>query len=186
MVITISGKHIEIGENLRSFITSEITSVSHYVGEFIDAHALIKKPRHLFYCEIDVHVARGFNLRSSGKDSDPYACVAQAITILKQRTKRYRARLRGMERHRKNEDSSLSRFIIAEAHEEVSVLDAPLIMAERTEAVHEISVGDAVMRLDLSEVPILVFRNTATGAINIVYRVHNSDVGWIVLEKCVC
>lgn len=179
MPIKVSGKNIEMGESLKNFITLEIQKMAdQYIGEFIDAHALMNKANGLFSCELDIHIARGFTLRSSGQDPDPYIAVTQAMTILKQRTKRYKARLRSMERHRKDA-SSLSRFVLADSQEEEKVQESPLIIAEMPDTLDVMSVGDAVMQLDLSEFPVFVFKNIVTEQLNVVYKRSDKNIGWI-------
>jgi len=40
-------------------------------------------------------------------------------------------------------------------------------------------VGEAVMRMDLADQPVLMFRNRATGGFNVVYRRSDGNIGWI-------
>jgi hypothetical protein len=43
----------------------------------------------------------------------------------------------------------------------------------------QLSVSDAVMELDMTGAPVLVFRHAAHGGINIVYRRADGHFGWI-------
>jgi hypothetical protein len=45
--------------------------------------------------------------------------------------------------------------------------------------VHEMAVADAVMQMDLSDQPFVVFRNASHGEINVVYRREDGNIGWI-------
>ena len=58
-----------------------------------------------------------------------------------------------------------------------------MIIAESVREVRDLSVGQAVMQLDLTEQAFLVFRHAGTGAINIVYRRDDGNVGWINPEE---
>lgn len=182
MAVTVSGKNIEMGDSLRDFVVAEIEKASQqFLGSFIDAHAVLDKENGLFSCELAIHIARGFSLRSTGQDPDPYSAVTQAFSILRQRTRRYKARLRSAERRHKPEAQGalLARYVIGEVQEEENVQENPVVIAEMPDALVEMSVGDAVMRLDLSEVPVVVFKNESTGQINVVYRRMDRNVGWI-------
>ena len=53
------------------------------------------------------------------------------------------------------------------------------MVAEDVREVHHLTVGEATMRLDLADSPVIVFRNRASGAINVVYRRGDGHVGWI-------
>jgi len=57
--------------------------------------------------------------------------------------------------------------------------DAPLIVAEMPGEIASLTVGEAVMRMDLAAQPILVFRNRAHGGINVVYRRSDGNIGWV-------
>ncbi|MDR0633250.1 MAG: ribosome-associated translation inhibitor RaiA [Holosporales bacterium] len=191
MSITISGKNIEIGESLRAFVDQEVRgAMKRSIGDFIAAHVLLKKSQsaadkhhHVFECEIDVHVASGFSIRSSGRDEDPYACVTQTTNTLKQRTKRYKARLLGQMRKQKEQALSMSQFILANAQEEDVVQDAPVIIAEMPDSMETLSIGDAVMRLDLSENPVLVFKNASSNDVNVLYKRTDGNFGWVTPKQ---
>jgi hypothetical protein len=60
---------------------------------------------------------------------------------------------------------------------------APLIIAETTVSVKTMTVSMAVMQLDLSDSPALLFRNAANGGLNLVYRRSDGNVGWVDPEK---
>ena len=171
---------MEIGESLKTFINEEIKkAMDNCVGDFIGSHVLMKKNHNIFSCEIDVHVASGFSIRSNGRDEDPYACVSHAINILKQRTKRYKARLLGSMRRTKEQTMSVSQFIIANSQEEEKIQDNPVIIAEMPDAMEIMSVGDAVMRLDLSELPVLIFKNINSGQVNVLFKRQDGNIGWV-------
>jgi hypothetical protein len=65
-----------------------------------------------------------------------------------------------------------------EGQEEVDE-DNPIIVAEADTVVHEMAVGEAVMQMDLSDRPFVVFRNASHGEINVVYRRDDGNIGWI-------
>ena len=54
----------------------------------------------------------------------------------------------------------------------------PIIIAEMETQIPSVSVGDAVMRMELSGAQLLVFRNEGRG-INVVYRREDGNIGWI-------
>jgi hypothetical protein len=57
--------------------------------------------------------------------------------------------------------------------------DTPLVVAETERTLRAMSVSEAVMQLDLTEAPFLVFRNASNEAINVVYRRDDGNIGWI-------
>jgi hypothetical protein len=53
------------------------------------------------------------------------------------------------------------------------------VVAEMTTEIPTLTVSQAVMRMDLSDLPALLFRNSGHGGINLVYRRRDDNIGWI-------
>jgi hypothetical protein len=45
------------------------------------------------------------------------------------------------------------------------------------------AVAMAVLQLDIADAPVLMFRNAASGNLNVVYRRSDGNVGWIDPER---
>ncbi|MDR0625612.1 MAG: ribosome-associated translation inhibitor RaiA [Holosporales bacterium] len=179
MNITVSGKNMDVGESLSKTIEQELRDVmARCVGDFIDAHVSMKKVHGIFECEIDVHISRGFFIRSNGRNEDPYTCATQAMNTLKQRTKKYKARLLRGRTHKEHAES-VSNCILEDYREEEVVQEHPVIVAEMPDTLETLAVGDAVMRLDLSSSPVLIFKNISSGHINVLYRRPDGNLGWV-------
>jgi len=56
---------------------------------------------------------------------------------------------------------------------------APAVIAEMSTDLPRLTVGEAVMRMDLADAPVLLFRNRAHGELNLVYRRSDGNIGWI-------
>jgi hypothetical protein len=54
-----------------------------------------------------------------------------------------------------------------------------MVIAETTKPLHKLSVSDAVMQLDLTGAPALVFIHASTGRVNVVYRRGDGAIGWV-------
>ena len=56
---------------------------------------------------------------------------------------------------------------------------APTIVAESTKKLRTMSVASAVMALDMTDEPVLLFRSSGSEQLNIVYRRNDGNIGWI-------
>lgn len=185
MKTTISGKHIEIGESLRAHIESRIKEViSHYVPGLLEAHVVISKNSFQFLGEISLHVSHNFVVRAHADDADAYKCIDSTFTKLGSRLKRYKSRLKDRKRHPEPIETAWSaqKYTIdkeTETHGE----ENPLIIAEMPREINTLSVSEAVMRMDLCEASILMFRNPKDGQFNVVYRREDGNIGWIAPDQ---
>ena len=55
----------------------------------------------------------------------------------------------------------------------------PAVIAEMSTELPNLTVGEAVMRMDLADAPVLLFRNRSHGELNLVYRRADGNIGWI-------
>ncbi len=184
MQIQISGKNIDVGDTLRAQIESRLASdVAKYFDGTVDGHVTIAKDGGEFKADCTVHLSTGMKLQSHGRAPDAYACFEIAADKLSKRLRRYKRRLKDHHTHRSEPVTSFEApsYIIqasTDAQDEPADL-SPAIVAESTEQVQELSVGEAVMKLDISDVNFVLFRNSGNGGINVVYRRDDGNIGWL-------
>jgi len=121
-----------------------------------------------------------------GEAADAYAAFDDAAARLEKQLRRYKRRLRNHHKYSKPaaepELEEATDYVLAaeSAEEPAEGNDAqPLVIAEMRTAIPQLSVSEAVMRLDLADLPVLLFRNSAHGTLNLVYRRRDGNVGWI-------
>lgn len=189
MDIKITGKNIDVGDALRSQIEKRLLhDVTKYFDGIVNGHVTVIKEASTFRSECTLHLSTGIVLQSEGQSPDAYSSFDQAATRLEKRVRRYKRRLKDHHVRRSSkpiEGYDAPYYVIAredEAAEEPADLSPPII-AENIAKIHELSVGEAVMQLDLSEAPVVVFRNGDKGSINIVYRRGDGNIGWIDAES---
>jgi ribosomal subunit interface protein len=191
MPFRVSGKNIEIGEALRERVSSRILeSLEKYFDGGYSGHATVGKEAFGFHTECVVHLDSGIVLRADSMAADAYLSADQAAENLEKRLRRYHRRLkdyRADNRHdgRGNDEGraeSAPSYVIAapddDADEEAESFN-PVIIAEATTAFKRLSVSEAVIELDMTGVPVVVFRHAGHGRVNLVYRRPDGNVGWI-------
>ncbi|AML50920.1 MULTISPECIES: ribosome hibernation-promoting factor, HPF/YfiA family [Falsihalocynthiibacter] len=185
MQYQISGKQIDIGEALQTHVKSEIGEiVKKYAERPTDALIVFSKSANEYVCESTVHLSTGLTATARGHAHEIYAAFDSCGEKLEKQLRRYKRRLKDHHRVRTQpvELSSASTYILAgsEASEELEPEDLqPMIIAEMETKIASLSVGEAVMQMELSGTPVLVFRNEGNSGVNVVYRREDGNVGWI-------
>lgn len=191
MRIQVAGRQLEVGEALRSRIENELASgVGKYFNRATDAVVTVGKNGGTgIAVDCTVHLSSGISLQSEGHGGDAHSAFDDALGKLEKRVRRYKRRLRNHHTDNKSplpaEDAAA--YVLAPLGEESEAEDdaanggedPPLVIAETKMSVRTMPVAMAVMQLDLSEDPVLMFRNAANGALNVVYRRKDGNVGWI-------
>ena len=186
MQVTVTGKHFDVGDSLRHHVTDTTTNiVERYFGKATEAHIVFWRERHMVNAEISVHAGRGLSLQSAGLAEDAYIAFDGAAERLDKRLRRNKRRLRnhhgrGKEAAKEAPLQEATAYVLAADEEQHdSPGGEPLIVAEMRTSIPLLSVSEAVMRLDLAELPALLFRNSARGNLNLVYRRPDGNIGWI-------
>lgn len=189
MQLSISGKHIDVGESLRAHAASVIeATVARHFGGAIEASVVFAKSRHLFRADVSVHVGRGILVQSHAEAAEAYAAFDAAADRLDTRLARYKGRLLHVHHKLRSdagelETSPAQQYVLAGETEGEAGIDpehgSPAVIAEMTTNIATLTVGQAVLRLDLADHPALMFRNRAHGGLNVVYRRPDGNVGWI-------
>ncbi|MEK9661555.1 MAG: ribosome-associated translation inhibitor RaiA [Alphaproteobacteria bacterium] len=187
MHISVTGHQIDIGDALRSHIEESLAAiVDKYFGDAIEATVVISRERQQFRADIAVHVIRGLHVRGHDSADDAYAAFDIAAAHIGKRLRRHKRRLRDHHTNPRNtERMPAQQYVLAgyEPDEPAGTTEAegdnPVIIAEDTTHIEELSVSEAVMRLDIADQPALMFRNAGSGSLNVVYRRADGNVGWI-------
>jgi hypothetical protein len=99
------------------------------------------------------------------------------------RLRRYHSRLKGHRSERSEAGTTVNAasYVIEAPRDETAALGdfTPVIIAEATTALKQLSVSEAVAELDMTGAPVLVFRHAAHGGINVLYRRQDGHLGWI-------
>lgn len=186
MSIQITGKNIDIGDALRSFIVERMDQIiDKYIGREVAGHVRVQKERNMFRTSCSIRLKSGLTLESNGDSDDAYSSASQSFEKLDKRLRRYKRRLKNHHHDNNHADiftmgnPAIDFLVESRDDEATGDEDGPVIVAETKMVVPALSVSDAVMQLDLAEQPVLVFRNASHGNVNVVYRRVDGNIGWI-------
>jgi len=185
MKLSVSGKQIDVGEALREHVATALDgAVGKYFDAAIDGAVLFSREAHLFCCDIQVHARRGIFMQAEAEADDIYVAFDRALDRIAKRLRRYKRRLR--DHHQGNgadEIASAAQYVLADQADEAQLEDTgkldPVVVAEMQTKLLTLTVGEAVMHLDLIGQPAMMFRNSAHGGLNMVYRRNDGNIAWV-------
>jgi ribosomal subunit interface protein len=183
MQVQISGKHVDVGEALRTRVTDEITTT---IGKYFDrgghADAVLSRDGHDFRMDLSVALASGQKLLSHGSGSDAHVAFDAALGKIETRIRRYKQRLKSHSIAAMTEQDEAD-WEGDDAHP--AGAPSAMVVAEIQSSLKTMTVSGAVMELDLTESQTIVFRNAAHGGLSVVYRRTDGNIGWIDPERTV-
>jgi ribosomal subunit interface protein len=188
MDIRVSGHQIDTGEALQQQVDERLNAIAEkYFSRAISAQVTFGKGPfdHSFTCDIVAYVPQGVVLKgSAGAQLAPIA-FEQAADRIEKQLRRYKRRLKDRHAQTAFAEAGLDAgyTVFAPPPETEEPADNPPVVAETRVDIPAASVSDAVMLLDLRNTNALMFRNSATGAFNMVYRRHDGTIGWVEPER---
>ena len=188
MTLRISGKSISVGEALRGRVAGRTDEVlrKYFDGNY-SGHITLSKDGFGFRTDCALHLDSGITLEADSNAPDAYASADQALLMIEKRLRRYKNRLKDRSARKAHAASEAMAALDATAYvleapgegEEEVTGYSPVIIAEQTTSLKQLSVSEAVMELDLSGAPCLVFQHGSSGRVNIIYRRADGNVGWV-------
>src|SRR5215813_2851853 len=95
MQLTVKGKHLDVGDALKSHVATSLEGVfDKYFGNPIEANVVLSREAHLYRAHISVHIGRGINMQSQADAEAPYTPFDSAAEHLSKRLRRHKRRLR--------------------------------------------------------------------------------------------
>jgi ribosomal subunit interface protein len=189
MQVQVSGKHIDVGDALRTRISDDLlSSIGKYFERGGDADVVLSKDGHGFRIDCVVLLASGQRLQSHGSAGDAHAAFGQALAKIETRIRRYKRRLKShTEAATAKAAETASLYVLRgddledEEWDESDAQHPPaaMVIAETEAPLKTMTVSMAVMDLDLTESQAIVFRNAAHGGLSVVYRRSDGNIGWV-------
>ncbi|MEM7524780.1 MAG: ribosome-associated translation inhibitor RaiA [Pseudomonadota bacterium] len=181
MRIQVTGKQIDVGDALRAHVETELTAaVSKYADVVLDAEVVFSRDAHTFKADAVVKLGRGLTAKASDKSTEIYAAFDGLAEKIEKQVRRFKRRLK---QHRGDaaDEVPAASYVIAGAREEDEHTEdlAPVVIAETRTKLRSLSVGEAVMQMELEDAQFLMFRNDANGRFNIVFQRDDGNIGWV-------
>ena len=186
MQLSVKGKQLDVGDAWRRHVEENLPAVvGKYFDSAQDAQVTLSRQGSTFRVDITVHVGKRIMVQSHGATGDAYSAFDEAGDHIGKRLRRYKRRLRDHHRERAEETESLpaQQYVLAgeviESGPESEETEGPVVIAEMETGIETLSVGEAVMRMDLANLPAMMFRNRAHGGLNMVYHRGDGHIGWV-------
>ncbi len=186
MQLSVKGQQLNVGDALRTHVSESLSRIlGKYFGDAIEVGVTFSREGHLFRAVVSAHVGRGIQLQAQGEADEPYPAFDAAAERLAKRLRRYKDRLRDHRKKAGPAPKSLParQYILAGDVEEQGAEDEidgrPAVVAEMATEIPSLTVSEAVMRMDLADLPALMFRNSSHDGLNMIYRRADGNIGWI-------
>lgn len=187
MQISVSGKGVDVGEAFQEHVKNRLTDgISKYIDRVNSIDVVVSKESHLFRALINGNTgtSSGMIVKGRGEAPDVYAAFDMAADRIEKQLRRYKRRLTNHHKARHHDLPAVHamKYVIsadAAAKEAPEKEGAPVVVAEKATDIATLTVSEAVMRMDLADLPALMFFNSANGRLNVVYKRADGNISWV-------
>lgn len=187
MQLHISGRHVDLGEAFQTHVESRLSEgLKKYLDRIISVDVVVSKEAHHHF-RVDIHgntgTHSGLVLKSQGGATELYAAFDEAATKIEKQLRRYKRRISDHHANDKTSARTLNaRKYVLKPEDDVAELEsagAPVVVAEKPTNIETLTVSQAVMKMDLADLPALMFFNAGNGRVNVVYRRIDGNISWV-------
>ncbi|MDX1923751.1 MAG: ribosome-associated translation inhibitor RaiA [Rickettsiaceae bacterium] len=183
MDIRISGQHFSLGDSLKNHAITRLKEVGEkYFENAISGVVHFSKQSYITTCDINFNEGTGRHIviKSSAECDDPYSAFDQALAKLEKQLRKYKSKIKNHHFAKISENFiDGTEYVINPYSEEEETGHGPVTIAERAEKIGKYSVAEAVMKMDLENLPALMFKNASNDRINIVYYRKDGNISWV-------
>lgn len=190
MQLHISGRHVDLGESFQQHVETRLTDgLSKYLDRLVSVDVVVSKQAHHQF-RVDIHgntgTHSGVMLKSQGEAGEIYAAFDEAATKAETQLRRYKQRLKDHHAEKGNAKAfTAKKYVLQPEHasHELEEKGAPVVVAEKPTNIETLTVSQAVMKMDLANLPALMFFNAGNGRVNVVYRRVDGNISWVDPEE---
>lgn len=188
MDVRVADHQVDTSESVHEYAQQRMAEITQkYFSRAVGANVTFGRGADNGYsCDIVAPVLQGVVLKASHSAREPQMAFNGAADRIEKQLRRYMRRLKD---HKVDENAqeyvANAGYTVFSDRQAESDEDAgaATIVAETRVDIPEASVSDAVMLMDLRNTNALMFRNSGTGELNMIYRREDGNIGWVEPQK---
>jgi putative sigma-54 modulation protein len=182
MQMNITFRHLDPIDSLKNYAREKVERVNKYLDKATEAHVVLSVDKHHHQADITVH-SGSFVMRGKERSEDMYASIDLAMDKIERQLKRYKEKLKGhhgrAREHHRHKLLEVKHHVFGETEPESDNKKGPILVKTNDFLAHPMSLEEALMQMDLMNNEFLVFTNSTTMEMNVVYRRKDGNIGHI-------
>jgi putative sigma-54 modulation protein len=180
MQINITGRHLEITNALREYVTTKIEKLGKYL-HIVEAHIILSVEKYRHTAEVTLQAKRT-KIHGQEETGDMYQAIDSVIDKIEKQIKKRKGKITSHKSKKPPKNlgkvaQSISESVQFESEEEPTF--SPRVIRTEKFAVKPMSLEEATLQMGLSQDGFLVFLNHETNQINVLYRRNDGNYGLI-------
>ena len=176
MQVAVTFRHMKTHEGVKAYVKEKVEKLQKYIENPREVHVVLAVEKFRHIAEITV-VGNGGIFNSQGRDNDLYAAIDQMVDKMERQVRERREKVRQKRANASSPKAPLRRS--GKAGEEKEEGDLSSLVRRRRTVAKPMSLEEALSQLNLSKNDFLVFVNSDSGQMNVVYQSKDGSYGWV-------
>lgn len=179
MDIRITGQKLVVKETLKAHLREKMGKFEKYAPRLVEAHVILKQEKHFVVAEITL-LAKNLRAYGEGTHKDNvYAAIDQAYSRVEKQLKKFREKVK-KDHHRKGSKDLFGEALTAIGRKGQTSADfRPKIVKTKNFSAKPMSLEEAGLQLGISETSFLVFQNSESQKVNVLFKREDGHYGLI-------
>lgn len=180
MQMHITGRHVEVTDDVRSYVEKRVKKIEAIFNRIIDLQVVIELEKNRYFAEIILATAKA-TFHAQGETHDIFSSLDAVMDKIERQIRRHKERIKDW-RRRPSQDRAAVQLKDAADHEDISAspgASSQIVSVPEKFASKPMTVEEAVMQLSTSDEALLLFLNAETNQINLVYEHESRGYGWV-------
>ena len=190
--ITVTVRHETVTDSLRDYAEKKIEGIHLDYPRIIEAKAILDVQKNRHVAEIILFCANHITIDASSETEDMYKSIDETIDKIARRMRKHKTRL--LKKHRPRPEDTIKHLdekvfasslldTMAEFDDsEESVDPEPLIIHREAFRLRTLYKEEAIMELELTDRPFVLYKNARRGVLQIVYRRQDGEYSVVELD----
>ena len=177
--IKVTGRHVSVTDPIKDYAVKKVEGLHLDYPRIIEAQVILDVQKYRHLAEVILHCANHITIEATAESTDMYASIDEVMAKIAQQMRKYKTRIMRQHRPRHGEIKEIEKHVLdMEGFEEKAEMTPSVVQSEKY-SIKPMYLDEAVLQLEVSDRPLVVFTNAETNKINVVYRRKDKRVGLI-------
>lgn len=165
MKVSVTFRNAESEDWQKEYIEDRLQKLKKYIDNPMDVHVVLSVEKFRNVAEINI-MATGLNINSKEEDKDMHLAIDNAIEKIERQIKKHKEKIRG----HKNNNNRASVEGAAEYPDETEDTVYAKLAETKKIVLLPMSIDDALMEMDSTKNRFIIYRDSATENVSLIYR----------------
>jgi putative sigma-54 modulation protein len=170
MQIDITFKNIDSSDALKDYASKRFSKLDKYIERPSEVHVVLSVEKRRHQADITLN-ADGVMINAVETTDDMYSAIDMVMDKLERQIKKHKEKIQGKK--------GQSKVYFEGAGAPVGETAKPRIIHEKDYFVKPMSVEEAVLQMDMVTNDFIIFQNTDSNQINLIYKRQDGDLGLV-------